>query len=118
MSQSVGFRSVVVTVATAGTPVSIKSALDSGAPDKPYRFEMHVPNANTGSVFIGDANVDDTHIGRLKASAADNPNGTYIFIASENASLSRGEFFDFSKIFIDADNNGDAVIIQYLVSES
>jgi len=107
-------RTVVVTTPTAGTAVPITT-------DKTYthKFEVHIPNGNTGaSNFIGDSSVDNTSIPRAKATAAGNPDGTYTFVSSEESSLSGGDPFDLSKVFIDVTTGGDTAIVQFLAATS
>jgi len=112
MGGLVGFRSIVVTIATAGTAVPITTERIHTT-----WFELHVPSGNTGSVFIGDKTVDDTWIGRNKASGADDEDGTYLFTI-EGSNLASGDYFDLSQVYLDADTSGDTAIVQYVRAES
>ena len=112
MARKVGFRKIFIDVPIAGTAVSISSY-----PLFVTEFEVYVPTGNTGSVYIGNKDVENSSgadggwIPRTKGEVL-------AFTASENVSLSSGDFFDLSSIYIDADNAGDDVIVQYKIAEA
>ena len=112
MGSKVGFRKKFVTVAAAGTAVRVSSD-QVMVPE----FEIYVPTGNTGSVYIGNEDVENSNgidggwIPRTKGEVIN-------FTASENVSFASGDYFDLSEIYVDADNAGDDVIIQYKVQES
>jgi len=113
MGNRIKFVSKTLTL-VASTAQAIEDG--SSGPIMTTKFEMHVPTGATGPVYIGPSNVDATWIPRGKASAAGNEDGTYVFIASENASLSSGDYFDLSKIYVMSATGGDTVIINYWVA--
>jgi hypothetical protein len=112
MGSTVGFRKVFVTVPVAGVAVKL-----SQASIKVHEFEMYVPLGNTGSVYLGDSSVENSSgvnggwIPRTKGEVIS-------FTASENASLSSGDYFDLSKLYLNANTNSDSAIIQYKVPEA
>lgn len=113
MAKSLNYKRIVVTVTTAGTPVPI-SANAVFTPD----FMMFVPSGNTGtSVYIGDDTVDNTWPAFEKGSA---PGNKYNFTHGTGNWLGCDPVagFDLSKLYIDADSNGDEVVIQYLVQRN
>lgn len=106
MSRPVGFRKIAVDMPTTGDAVQITSSRIL-CPS----FEIHAPSGNAGKVYIGDSTVDNTWIPREQG-------GTWRFAASENGDTTRGNFFDLSKIYVVADNDGDDVIVQYVWAEN
>lgn len=112
MGIKVGFRKIFVNVPIAGTAVPISST-----PIFTPEFEIYVPTGNTGSAYIGNIDVENSSgadggwIPRTKGEVI-------TFTASENVSMSSGDFFDLSKIYVDVNTSGDDVIVQYKVQES
>ncbi len=105
MSRAIGFRTITVTVAAAGTAVQVTS-------DRivtPF-IEVHFPVGNGGVSYIGDETVDSAWVPR----AADS---THRWSASEKGDLTHGDYFDLSKIYIDAATSADTAIVQYLAPE-
>lgn len=105
MTHPIGFRRISITIALTGTSVAI-SETKLLTPS----FEVHAPAANSGNIFIGSEDVDTTWIPRVAGS-------TTAFGAAEEGGLVHGDFFDLSKVFIDATSSGDTAIIQYLAKE-
>lgn len=111
----VSLKKIFVNIPAAGTKVQVTSSKIFVS-----RFELFVPDGNTGSVYIGGSDVgnaggaDGGHIPRAKASSADNANGIHVFIASENSSLAHGDQFDLSEMYLAADNANDKAIIMYV----
>ncbi len=105
MGRSVNFNFKTVTVAASGTPVAF-----SATRIPTTRIEVFVPASNTGSVYVGNSAVTVSSIPRATST-------TTVFIASENASLGNGDYFLLDELFLDADNNDDVAIIQYIVAE-
>ena len=112
MGMKVNFRKIFVDVPVAGTAVKI-----SDVPIYTPEFEIYVPTGNTGSIYIGNEDVENSNgadggwIPRAKGEVIS-------FTASENVSMASGDYFDLSKIYVNANTSGDDVIIQYKVQEN
>lgn len=102
-------RSKTISVPKAGTPVRIMEKLD---PDKIQQdFELYVPSGNAGSAFIGDIDVNAADwIPREKGAIYNFVHGDGRKIGCEAV-----EGFDLSQLYVDVENDGDSVIIQYYV---
>ena len=94
---AVVIKTLTVTVATAGTRVSL------GNVDKALKVYLSAPAANTGLIFVGDVTV----------AAA---NGLQLVKALPPIEISApsSEFIDLSTIYVDAATNGDKVTVTYL----
>lgn len=107
--RTIGMRQVLVTVATAGTAVPI-SANTLFATD----FEVFPLNTNIGSnMYVGNVSVDNTWIPRPRNQPVNFVHGTGVI---DGANMVIG--FDLSKIYLDADSNGDTAIIQYFALDN
>lgn len=101
MARTVNFKTITVTVSTAGDAAQI-SASRIFASD----FEVYVKSGNTGAaMYVGDSTVDNTWIPRVRG-------GTFGFTQGDG-DIGRSLAFDLSKIYVDADSNGDECIVQY-----
>jgi hypothetical protein len=89
-----------VNVAAAGTaqPLSATSIPAS-------RVLVTAKSSNTGSVYLGAENVNSTSYGVILAAGDAQPLDA----------VSELNVYDLSKIFIDADNNGEGVWVLYVV---
>jgi len=112
MSKEMNFRKIFIDMPAANVPVRISTIDDIFVND----FEVFVPAGNTGSVYLGDSDVegsagtDGGHIPRSKGSLTN-------FTASENQSVSTGDYFNLKNLYVVADNAGDDVIIMYKVGK-
>lgn len=87
-----------VTVATAGTPVVLSAA----AVNNVLKVFVSAPDANTGSIWVGDSDVES---GR----GIEVPKGE-----CREISVDGRELLDLASMYVDADNNGDEAAIAYL----
>ena len=75
-------------------------------------FEVYVPSGNTGSIYIGDENVegsagvDGGYIPRATGTTTN-------FLASDSQTISSGDYFNLRNIYVVADTAGDDIIVQY-----
>lgn len=107
--RTIGMRRTAVTVVAAGTPVPI-SATTLFATD----FEVFPLNANVGNnMYIGNSSVNNTWIPRPKNQPVNFVHGTGVI---DGANMVIG--FDLSKIYLDADSNGDIAIVQYFALDN
>lgn len=102
MAQPVNFKRITVTLASANVAYKISSAKILS-----WQVEVHVPTTATGPVYIGDSSVTSSWIPRQSGS-------TSAFTASGCGSLSKGDFFDLSNLYVLSATAGDTVIIQYV----
>jgi len=116
MARPVTFKVINIDVTTAATPV-VMSAVQLFVP----AFEVHVPTTNTGSVYIGKSDVGNNSSDGTPEDPIPIPRvagSTTSFNASERGSFTHGDFFDLSKMYVNADTSGDDAFIQYIVDEA
>ncbi len=101
------WKKIEVTIPTAGTAVPL-----SATPIYTTDFELHAPATNVGPVYFGGTAVNNTWIPRAPGSTVNFSSGSGA-LRGVNSELG----FDLSKLFVDADNNGNKVIVQYLTDE-
>lgn len=98
----------IVNVTTSGTPQQLTSSVTE-TKDLWIRPLKTLPGTgNTGNIYIGNSTmVKATCVGvMLVIKTGDNP----VHIERPRTS---GEFYDLSKLYIDADNSGDGAVIGY-----
>ena len=102
MSHAILFRSLVVTIAQSNVAQRL-----SNSRIKTSQVEIHIPSSNSSSVYFGDGNVSSSNaVPRAVGS-------TQVFNASEHGDITRGDYFDLSKLYLTSATAGDSVIIQY-----
>jgi len=107
----VNFKKIFVDIPNAGTAVQVTA-------DRIFvsDFELYVPSGNTGSVYLGSKDVENSSgvdggwIPRVKS-------GITNFIASEDSAIAHGNYYNLSNLYLDADNSGDDAVIVYKVPE-
>lgn len=99
MARLFGLQGVVVTVPTAGTavPVSSTQLTCTGV-------EFYVPSTNTGVIYIGGSNVDNTMRPIAKTGSWSPP---------DTALSGTSGMYDLSQIYVTSANNNDTVIVTY-----
>jgi len=103
MPKTVNFEKITVTVTTAGTQVPIMS---SGVNRYVKSFSVYAPTGNTGTnIYLGNSSVDNTWIPIAK--------GAINSKTLDAESITEGFMYDLTKIYIDADSNGDTAIVVY-----
>ena len=105
MSRSIGFRKISVDVPIAGKAVAISNTRIL----TPF-IEIFFPSTNGGNMFVGDSTVSSTWTPRAA-------NSTHRFSSSERGDVTSGDYFDLSKIYLNAATAGDDAIVQYFASE-
>lgn len=104
---TINFEKIDVTVTTAGTAVPI-----SATPLYVTDFEIYIPSANAGAnCYVGDSGVDNTWIPRAKSNSYNFTHGTGVLSGLGHQAVAE---FDLSRVYVDADSNGDSVVVQYL----
>jgi len=105
MANIVGFRRKVITFAAGNLTQKVES-------DKifSHQIEIYPASGNSGSVYIGNKDVDNTWIPRAK--------NTYtVFTSSEKGDTTAGgDYFDLSQVYVNG-TAADVVTIQYLAIE-
>lgn len=106
MPHKIVFKYLNATVDVAGEPKQISAASIL----VPY-FEVYAVNANIGPVYIGDKNIgnDSTEVVPTPVVSGEEKR----YAASEITDFAKGDYFDLSEFYVNADNNGDKIYIQY-----
>lgn len=96
------FKTEKVTVTTAGTAVPLSSS-------KKYVASLVIDasSTNTNNVYVGDSSVDSTTGLKLKPEKA-------VDIELQNDANGKMMEIDLNEIYVDADSDGNFVIIGYL----
>jgi len=107
MSNIVGFRRKVITFVAGNLTQQIETSKTFT-----HQIEIYPASGNSGSVYIGNKDVDATWIPRAK--------NTYtVFTASEKGDTTGGgDYFDLSQVYVYGATAGDVVTIQYLKIET
>ena len=96
-----------VTVATAGTPVKVTPAIT-----RCHSILVEVLPTNTGKIYIGDSTMNKSTLVVVFAILAI---PTTNILQSFSATLSYApDAFDASKIFLDADVNGEGALVSII----
>lgn len=104
--KTIGLKKIEVVVDAAGTPKQVSSENLFVT-----EFELYVYSGNTGSnCYIGNSEVSSSWIPRTKA-------GIYNYSYS-NGNLDADLGFNLKNFYVDADSNGDKVIIEYYCKEN
>lgn len=104
MAHSLKINQIKITVASAGTAVTISST------KKPTPlFIVSADSKNKGNIYVGNSSVAAaTNIPR-------GPGSMSTYQASSRGDATMGDYFDLAEWFIDADNNDDFAIIEFFV---
>jgi len=106
MASPIVQKALFITIAEAGK----RHQLSEDVINTPF-FEVWANSANLSNVFVGDDEVDNTHIPRAS-------NSITAYGASTRGDLAMGDWFDLSQYFVDAASDGDKVVVQYFARGS
>jgi len=102
-----------ITVATAGTPVTLAQNATNQSPNRCHSFLVQVLSTNLGKIYIGQRGMNKTTLAGVFAVLAV---PTANILQSFSATLSYApNDFTASGIYIDADNSGEGVIASVIV---
>ena len=102
---SITMKKITVTVATAGVPVQVSTSQIFTT-----QIEVFGNAQNTGGSYLGGSDVDS---GWIPIAA----NEVKAYTASENAAMASGDYFDLSKIWVDAATAANVLVVQYYARE-